>query len=272
MTRLTPKPPIRHHRRPRTGASARPCRARVRRRLAAALAPVATALVCAAPALAGPPTYVDPTNSPPRAAFTAAPQGPYTGDKITLTSYSSDEEGPLAAQRWDLDGDGRFDDASGPVASVTFNTPGPHTVSLRVTDRRGASNIQFQIIDVRPRSSPPSLMSPFPVVRIAGRLTSRGARITLLSVRGPRRAKVVLRCKGRKCPYKRTTARIKRRRVDFKRMRRELRAGTIIRIFVSQRGKIGKYTRFRIRRGKVPARIDRCLEPGATKASRCPGA
>ena len=40
---------------------------------------------------------------------------------------------------------------------------------------------------------------PFPVVRMRGRLTATGARVSLLSVRAPRAAKVTVRCKGR-CP------------------------------------------------------------------------
>jgi hypothetical protein len=38
---------------------------------------------------------------------------------------------------------------------------------------------------------------------------------------------------------------------------------------VRQAGKIGKYTRFLIRAGKPPARIDRCLIPGRRRPVRC---
>jgi hypothetical protein len=159
------------------------------------------------------------------------------------------------------------------VASATFRKPGPHTVSLRVTDLQGASGVQFQTINVRRRSSSARqlLMSPFPIVRIVGRLTRRGARITLLSVSAPRRARVTLRCKRGRCPYRRVSVRVRRRAVVFKRMRRNFGSGTVIELFVSQPGRIGKYTRFRIRRDRAPARVDLCLMPGATRGSRCPG-
>ena len=38
----------------------------------------------------------------------------------------------------------------------------------------------------------------------------------------------------------------------------------------SKGGLIGKYTRFVIRRGKAPQRLDRCLMPGATRGVKCP--
>jgi hypothetical protein len=51
--------------------------------------------------------------------------------------------------------------------------------------------------------------------------------------------------------------------------RQYLRAGVRLEVFVTKRGMIGKYTRFRIRRGKAPARLDRCLVPGVKKPVRC---
>jgi hypothetical protein len=233
------------------------------------MALAAAVLLSAKPALAAPP-YSLP-NPPPVAAFTAVPVSPFVGEQVTLTSYSHDENGPIVTQRWDLNGDGRFDDASGAVAFVTFSTSGVHTVSLKVTDVGGKSNVQFQTITVRLRSSPAVLMSPFPIVRMVGRLTRPGARISLLAVRGPRRARVTLRCRARRCPYKRISRRLRRRKLVFKRMQREFRAGTVIKIYVTQSGRIGKYTRFRIRRGKAPRRVDRCLRGRSSRPRPCPG-
>ena len=42
---------------------------------------------------------------------------------------------------------------------------------------------------------PPSMLRPFPVVRIKGVLTAQGARVTLLSVRAPRRSSVTVTCR-----------------------------------------------------------------------------
>jgi hypothetical protein len=47
------------------------------------------------------------------------------------------------------------------------------------------------------------------------------------------------------------------------------RAGVKIEVFVTKPGMIGKYTRFKIRKAKAPARIDRCLMPGSNKPVRC---
>jgi len=50
---------------------------------------------------------------------------------------------------------------------------------------------------------------------------------------------------------------------------RHLRAGTLVEVFVTRPGLIGKYTRFRIRRRGAPARTDLCLVPGQRAPRAC---
>jgi hypothetical protein len=52
--------------------------------------------------------------------------------------------------------------------------------------------------------------------------------------------------------------------------RRLLRAGVIVKVFVTRAGTVGKFTRFRVRRGKPPLRSDRCLLPGSSVPVQCP--
>jgi PKD repeat protein len=74
----------------------------------------------------------------PTAAFTAAPQSPVVGTAIALTSNAAAASGyTLTSQKWDLDGDGQYDDATGATATKAFTTAGDHTVGLEVTDNRG---------------------------------------------------------------------------------------------------------------------------------------
>jgi hypothetical protein len=115
---------------------------------------------------------------------------------------------------------------------------------------------------------PPRMMSPAPLVRIRGRLTRTGARITLLTVRAPRGARIAVRCSGRRCPARRwsrtaTLMRIPRFQASFV-------AGTRLVISVTKAGRIGKHTTIVIRRGKAPTRLDRCLVPGSRKPVKCP--
>ncbi len=114
----------------------------------------------------------------------------------------------------------------------------------------------------------PRLMRPMPVVRIGGRLTRSGARITLLTVRAPRGARITLRCIGRGCPVRRWAHTASLTRVA--RFQRVLPAGTKLIITVTKPGRIGKHTTIVIRRGKAPTRRDRCLMPGTRKPVRCP--
>jgi hypothetical protein len=115
------------------------------------------------------------------------------------------------------------------------------------------------------------LLSPFPIVTIAGRLTRRGARLTRLTVRGPADSKVLARCRGRGCGARRARATIgPRGSVRIRRFQRRLRAGAVLELLVTKPGFVGKYTRFRIRKRRPPLRTDLCIQPGATTGSACP--
>ena len=84
-----------------------------------------------------------------------------------------------------------------------------------------------------------------------------------------------MRCKGRGCPIKsvRRVAVSNQRGVApvaFRRLERFLRFGVTLEIRVSKPGEIGKYTRFTVRRGKLPERVDMCLDAAGVKPMMCP--
>ena len=114
----------------------------------------------------------------------------------------------------------------------------------------------------------PRLLYPFPTIRIRGRLTRTGARVTLLTVRAPRGARISARCYGRSCPPRRlaVVAAVKR----LKRFERRLRAGTRLVIKITKPGFIGKWSVITIRRGRPPRRSDRCVYPEGRRPVRCP--
>jgi hypothetical protein len=122
------------------------------------------------------------------------------------------------------------------------------------------------------------LLSPFPIVRIVGTVSTEGTILKRMSVRAPRRAKVTVRCRGRGCPIARWTRAAAPSSASAARLlrvhrleRRILVPGLRIEVLVTRRGFIGKYTRFTIRRGRGPARLDRCLVSGSKRPQRCPG-
>jgi hypothetical protein len=116
----------------------------------------------------------------------------------------------------------------------------------------------------------PRLLSPFPIVIISGRLTDRGARLSQLTIKAPKGSMVRVTCRGRRCPYRAASHLSRTGKVRFRGLQKRLSAGTIIEVFVTRPGTIGKHTRFRIRAGKPPARRDRCLLPGDSKPYLCP--
>jgi hypothetical protein len=116
----------------------------------------------------------------------------------------------------------------------------------------------------------PQLLDPFPLVRFRGYVTSRGARITLLTVRTRRGTRITITCSGSACPpgAQRWAAAGGFTRV--RRLERELPAGVRITITVTKHGWIGKHTLIVIRHGRPPLRRDRCLYPGSTLPAPCP--
>jgi hypothetical protein len=118
-----------------------------------------------------------------------------------------------------------------------------------------------------PKAPVPAMLRPFPVIRIKGVLTADGARVSLLSVRGPKDARVTVVCRGRDCPVRRFGPVRGVRRLH--RFERNLRAGTRLELTVTKRGYIGKYTVIVIRRGAAPWRSDRCLMPDTQRVIRC---
>lgn len=156
-----------------------------------------------------------------------------------------------------------LDSGGEPSVRLTFTAPASYP--LPTTPARPGTTPTTAV------GTPLRLMSPFPIVRLSGRFTPRGARVRILSVRAPRNATIRVRCRGRKCPRRQTKqGRGMNRPVRFKRFERPLRAGVRIEVRVSRAGVIGKFTRFRIRRNRAPSRRDLCLRPGSTRGSGCP--
>jgi PKD repeat protein len=115
------------------------------------------------PAPAPPPS---PKNVKPVAAFTFQPAVPAVGQPITFTATASDTDGLIAVERWDLNGDGKFSDASGTVATWAFSQPGAHTVRLRVRDNGGAAaTATLSVVVDQP---PVAAFTTAPAVVVAG--------------------------------------------------------------------------------------------------------
>jgi hypothetical protein len=127
-----------------------------------------------------------------------------------------------------------------------------------------------------PEAARLTLMAPFPVVRIAGVVNRTGARLQLLRVQQlPAGAQVQVRCSGHGCPARASRrvsvlGRLGVEPLTFRGFERSLGAGAVLQVFISKAGEIGKYTRFKIRRGRLPERTDSCLDPTGTKPEACP--
>ncbi len=216
-----------------------------------------------------------PTPAAPQASFRWVPAAPHPGEAVTLISTSTDPSSPITGFAWALVGNGAF--AGGEAAITTsFATAGAHVVQLQVTDANGQTSAVAEAIAVS--ASAPSLILPFPIIRMAGSYNSVGARISLLTVQAPAGATVTVKCRGVGCPTRSETvvvasgAKSKHGTVliTLRRFEHPLHAGAVLVIEVSERGEIGKYTRFVIHHGKLPSREDLCIDPGGSTPTQCP--
>ncbi len=216
-----------------------------------------------------------PPSPPPVASFQWFPASPHVGEAVSLVSTSSDAGSPITAYAWSLLPGGALV-AGQHVLGTSFATAGSHVVRLRVTDASGLSSEVSETITVA--SQPIILMQPFPVVRIAGSAKSSGVRIALFTVLAPVGARVSVTCHGHGCPPKTQSLVVAAKNkakggtvlVSFGRFERWLRAGAVLEVRIFKAGQIGKYTRFTVRRGKLPARVDTCLSSSGTKPMTCP--
>ena len=67
-----------------------------------------------------------------------------------------------------------------------------------------------------------------------------------------------------------STAQTSGRTIRLRAFERRLSPGATIEVFVTQSGRMGKYTRWRIMRTKAPIRTDKCIRKYGGKTSSCP--
>jgi len=91
-------------------------------------------------------TVTEPPNVPPSANIGSSGSGGLAPYAVSFDGAgSSDPDGSIASYAWDL-GNGRT--ATGPTASANYTSPGTYTVTLTVTDNRGATGTATKVITV----------------------------------------------------------------------------------------------------------------------------
>ena len=82
-------------------------------------------------------------NAPPVAGFSITPTIAGTDAPIVLNaSSSSDANGDPLTFNWDLDGNGTYTDATGPLQTLSFATPGTYKIGVLVSDGHNTSTFR----------------------------------------------------------------------------------------------------------------------------------
>jgi glucose/arabinose dehydrogenase len=84
----------------------------------------------------------------PNAVATATPDHGLAPLQVQFDGTQSTDPNPSVSlsYAWDLDGDGNFNDATGPTTSFTYQTEGRVAVRLQVTDSLGLSSVSSPVI------------------------------------------------------------------------------------------------------------------------------
>lgn len=235
------------------------------------------------------PLGADGVLASPHADFDWTPKPVVAGMPLTLVSTSTpsddDEMAMIIQTEWALDGWGPCEGAmlTG-TCRTTAPAPGKWDATLTVTDLFLETDSKKKKITVEdPASAPtqvpppgetivrPKLMSPFPVVTVAGQVQPDGTRVDRLAVRAPHGSRVLVRCRRAACPLRRAAKRVHRARTRVRAAERLMPPGVVLEVLVSRGDSIGKFTRLRFRDDRPPRRADGCVWPGTTKMAACPG-
>jgi YVTN family beta-propeller protein len=93
-------------------------------------------------------------NHAPLASFTASPSPVVPGVPVMFDASASSDPDAAAGDaivryEWDLDGNGTFEvDGPTPAATRTYAATASYAITLRVTDRNGATDVQTETLDV----------------------------------------------------------------------------------------------------------------------------
>jgi hypothetical protein len=212
--------------------------------------------------------------APSRDAVSVPPAGAL-GSPIGMAATASDRLSTPSIT-WNF-GDGTT--GSGPAVSHAYGAAGAYSVTVSASDGAGnTTSTSRSVVIVAPGGggppATPRIVSPVrPIWGVAGK------RIYLLRMRVeqvPRGGKVELRCKGKKCPYKRKSSKKRRKGVVtlFKEIKarkavgkkqRTFRAGQTLQLRVTAPGHIGKVVKYRLRKGRIPSGQTLCLPVGGNK-------
>jgi hypothetical protein len=205
----------------------------------------------------------------PRFDAVSVPANGTPGGAIGMAAAASDRLS-VPAIVWSF-GDGAT--AAGPAVSHAYGAPGAYTVTVTATDGAGNTASESRSVVVA-TTGPPRVRSKVLVLWGVNKKRIFLLRMKVLKV--PKGGKAELRCKGKKCPFKRKSSKkrrkgaitlfkeIKPRKVVGKKQR-SFRAGQRLQLRITAPGHIGKVVKYRLRKGRIPSGRTLCLPPGAAK-------
>lgn len=214
--------------------------------------------------------------APPAFTAVSVPPSGSIGAGIGMAAAATDRWSPFS-MAWSF-GDGAS--AAGDAVTHAFGAPGPFNVTVTATDAVGnAASATRPVGIAAPDLPPPTPRINSPVSVLWAKNSTRIFLLRMKIRRVPQGGKAELRCRGRKCPFRRKSS-TKRRKgaiTLFKDMKprnvvrvkkRTFRPGQRLQLRITAPGHIGKVVKYRLRRGRFPVGVQFCLPLGATKPQK----
>lgn len=114
-------------------------------------------------------------NRPPAAAISVSTSSVVVGRPVTFTSASTDPDGDALRLAWDIDGEPAAGGEKTPAITRSFDTPGSHSVRLRVVDDHGGTDsatVTVEAANLAPTvsivASPSTVLTGEPISFTAG--------------------------------------------------------------------------------------------------------
>jgi hypothetical protein len=111
---------------------------------------------------------------------------------------------------------------------------------------------------------------PLPVVTLQGTVDAKGnVKVSRLQIRAQSGSTAEVECRGKSCPFRRSSSRMLRTSLRLTALERKLKAPLTLTLRIRRASQLGKFVQYKLRRNQAPVRTDDCLNQDSGKRQPC---
>ena len=121
-----------------------------------------------------------------------------------------------------------------------------------------------------PYSGIKTVTVPLPVVTLQGTVDTKGnVNVSKLQIRAQSGSTAEVECRGKSCPFKKTSRRMLRTTLRLGALERRLKAPLRLTLRIRRASQLGKFVQYKLKRNQAPVRTDDCLNQDTGKRQPC---